>query len=65
VRRSVRSCVEGASRSSRSLNAVDIVEIGAWLLGYYSNGAHGAQMMRNYRLKGVMGLSGGTGGRAS
>jgi hypothetical protein len=62
VRRSVRSCVEGESRSS---NAVDIVEIGAWLLGYYSNGAHGAQMMRNYRLKGVMGLSGGTRGRAS
>jgi hypothetical protein len=35
---------------------VDIVEIGAWLLGDYSNGAHGAQVMRNYRDEGCYGI---------
>jgi hypothetical protein len=35
---------------------VDIVEIGAWLLGDYSNGAHRAQVMKNYRDEGCYGI---------
>ena len=65
MRRSVRSCVEGGVEVFEVFECRGIVEIGAWLLGYYSNGARGAQAMRDYRMRDVMVLSGGTRGRAS